>query len=570
VALKVLRLDLAHQEGIAERFFREARAASMVVHPNAISIYDFGEDDGIFYLAMELLYGKTLRQRLKQEPPIQPEHALDIFESMGGALAAAHRVGVVHRDLKPDNIFLAEFPGHGEVVKVLDFGLAKLLDRGAGDEGLVTDVNLRLGTPRYMAPEQALGLQPIDARCDVYALGLLLFEMLSGRAPFVGEDGMEVLAQRLRRDAPRLSQVAPQRGYGEALDQLLSDMLVRDRERRPADANEVVGRLKELRRSGQVYQPGAGGRLSDELPEMRSDVPLHMHGHGNIHGHGAPPMSSPGLAGPARGRRASLPGPVTPPGVSPGLGVPESAISFTRAQALPEDSLAADDFDKPTVVITNRDDYPMPSRPSQVTPVSPVMSAAPPLPPTVPPMVSPMGQMSPMPPMASMPSMPQPMPQPMAQPMHPLSQGFPAEYQHVDGGPTLASPQGAYGAQERRAQVLGLPRWVIVALVVIALGAPLVALVIRFLQNQDAPPAVEEVSRSPGTGGAPAGPGAIEEQRPPLNVTPVPQPELKAPDVKAPEGRPEGKPGKEPGRHRPAKKANGKGKPGGALPGAPF
>ncbi len=279
VAIKVLRVDLAHQEGVAERFKREARAASMIQHPNAITIFDFDQDGDILYLAMEFLSGETLRQRLRREPPMEIQEALDMFEAMAGALGAAHKVGVVHRDLKPDNIFLAKFDAVGQVVKVLDFGLAKLLDRAADNDGLVTEANLRLGTPRYMAPEQALGIQPIDSRCDVYALGLLLYEMLAQRAPFVGDDGMEVLAQRLRREAPRISTIVPAKNFGEQIDELLASMLKRDRDQRPQDANVVLQKLRDIRKANQVFRaeesappdagPAMGGRSHDGVRPVR-------------------------------------------------------------------------------------------------------------------------------------------------------------------------------------------------------------------------------------------------------------------------------------------------------------
>ncbi len=279
VAIKVLRVDLAHQEGVAERFKREARAASMIQHPNAITIFDFDQDGDILYLAMEFLSGETLRQRLRREPPMEIQEALDMFEAMAGALGAAHKVGVVHRDLKPDNIFLAKFDAVGQVVKVLDFGLAKLLDRAADNDGLVTEANLRLGTPRYMAPEQALGIQPIDSRCDVYALGLLLYEMLAQRAPFVGDDGMEVLAQRLRREAPRISTIVPAKNFSEQIDDLLASMLKRDRDQRPQDANVVLQKLRDIRKGNQVFRadesgppepsPGIGGRSHDGVRPVR-------------------------------------------------------------------------------------------------------------------------------------------------------------------------------------------------------------------------------------------------------------------------------------------------------------
>ncbi|MDW8282901.1 MAG: protein kinase [Myxococcales bacterium] len=453
VALKVLRLDLAHQDGIAERFTREARAASRIQHPNAITIYEFGEDDGILYLAMELLYGETLRQRLRREPRLEPEHALDIFEAMGGALAAAHRVGVVHRDLKPDNIFLAQFEGHGEVVKVLDFGLAKLLDRAADADGLLTDVNLRLGTPRYMAPEQALGLQPIDARCDVYALGLLLFEMLAGRAPFVGEDGMEVLAQRLRREAPRLSETAPERGYSPELDGLLSAMLQRDREHRPADANEVLTRLRELRKSGRIYLPR---EPMQPVPEGR--------------------MSGPNL--PGRPRWTAAPGgyPVSSLGPARGAGL------ASAAGLLAEPRGDLDEFDKPTVVI----------------PSSPEMTPSPPG----------ADDFTPVAPQAHLP------------PAH-----LPLPVQRA----TMTSAPGA----SVRGGMPPLSRRLVIALVAMALGAPVVALCIRWYQGrayraepmEPAPgqaagaPAPQEPARVAASASPP-----VAEPRPPMGREASPRP----------------------------------------------
>ena len=271
IAIKVLRVDLAGQEGVTERFKREAKAASLINHPNAITIFDFGEDEGILYLAMEYLAGETLRQRLRREPAFTVEQALDAFESMAGALGAAHKVGVVHRDLKPDNIFIAKFDAAGEVVKVLDFGLAKLLDPGtSAPEDQLTRPELRLGTPRYMAPEQALGIQPIDSRCDVYALGLLLFEMLAGRAPFTGEDGMEVLAQRLRKESPKLSSIAPNKNFSEQMDALMQRMLERDRNKRPIDANEVLIQVREIRKNNQVYRIDD---VEEEDPMTLNDQP---------------------------------------------------------------------------------------------------------------------------------------------------------------------------------------------------------------------------------------------------------------------------------------------------------
>ena len=337
-ALKVMRLDVSTRQAFLDRFNQEGEILATIRHPHIVDVTDRNQlPDGSPYLVMELLDGEDLSIYLARTGALSVPVALRICSQIGDALEAAHRVGVVHRDLKPDNIFLAKFDAVGEVVKVLDFGLAKLLDRAATGEEQLTDHNLRLGTPRYMAPEQALGIQPIDSRCDVYALGLLLFEMLAQRAPFVGDDGMEVLAQRLRREAPRLSQVAPQKNFGPQMDELLANMLKRDREQRPQDANVILGQVRDIRKNNQVYRPldelGDGlvaqeqpGRHSGGNPAVgRSSMPIGRTT-GNV-GRGGPPASNnswqSGQRGDGRGAR------------------PESMISLDQD----------DDLDKRTVVV---------------------------------------------------------------------------------------------------------------------------------------------------------------------------------------------------------------------------
>jgi serine/threonine protein kinase len=255
VAVKVLRPELAHHPGIPERFLREARAAALVQHPNAITVLEFGEDSGVLFLAMELLYGEPLIRRLRRGP-LDAAVALDLFEQVAAALAAAHDVGVIHRDLKPENIFLARFgSGDGrEVVKVLDFGLAKLLEPLG--EGPQTDANQRIGTPRYMAPEQAYGID-VDARCDVYALGLLLFEMLTGRPAFDDANEMAALSKRLRAPAPKLNR------FSGRLDELVQSMLRSDKNLRPSNAGAVLNVVRALRSDGKIY------RSDDSPPEIR-------------------------------------------------------------------------------------------------------------------------------------------------------------------------------------------------------------------------------------------------------------------------------------------------------------
>jgi serine/threonine protein kinase len=455
VAIKVLRVDLAGQEGVAERFKREARAAMLIQHPNAITIYDFDESDGLLYLAMELLSGETLRQRLRREPPLQVEQALDIFEAMAGALGVAHRVGVVHRDLKPDNIFLAKFDTVGEVVKVLDFGLAKLLDRAATGEEQLTDHNLRLGTPRYMAPEQALGIQPIDSRCDVYALGLLLFEMLAGRAPFTGEDGMEVLAQRLRKEAPKLSSVAPQKNFSEQMDDLLARMLMRDREKRPADANEVLTQVREVRKNAEVYRPNDGSETmvgpSEQMPR------------GN---------SRPSIVGRSTGPNAR-----SRPGTDPGQSRPATR-PVDAMMRLDQD----DDMDKRTVLVDQGYQGPEAAPPPGNNLDAPTSVGPPGAPPPVsapPPSLYGRSMVGSMPPQPSLhtsrpPSMP-------PQSMLGLSGGHPVLPVQDQGDPTANSVSASAAAGRTGGRGMKLAVALVVALAILA---PLAALLLKWMSSR--------------------------------------------------------------------------------------
>jgi serine/threonine protein kinase len=444
VAIKVLRVDLAGQDGVAERFKREARAASLIQHPNAITIFDYSEDDGLLYLVMEFLAGETLRQRLRRDPPMEVSQALDMFEAMAGALGAAHRVGVVHRDLKPDNIFLAKFDAVGEVVKVLDFGLAKLLEKAATGEEQLTDHNLRLGTPRYMAPEQALGIQPIDSRCDVYALGLLLYEMLAQRAPFIGDDGMEVLAQRLRREAPRLSQAAPQKNFSEQMDELVGSMLKKERALRPADANEVLAKLREIRKNNQVH------RFVDEPAETLVGAPEQQDPRA---GRNTPPP-----AGRVTGSGGRNPVGMSRPGTDP------QAARNSR----PADNMISldqdDDLDKRTVVVDpgmHAAEMAMAAgSPPPYSPASVPQAMAPPM--STPGMgMTPsgsapgFGRATPMPGASSSPSMPSG-----------------SEHPSASGTPSAAMAQPS--PQKKRTQLL-------IGLFVLALLAPLLAIAIKLI-----------------------------------------------------------------------------------------
>lgn len=202
VAIKVLRASLAADEKIVARFSREARAASRISHPHALSVTDFGEaEDGVVFLVMEFLSGNTLKEIIRQEGPMPLSRVVEIIRQVGAALAAAHEQGVVHRDLKSENIMLLG-TGGPDYAKVLDFGIAKIKEHdGDYDPGL-TAPDLVIGTPQYMSPEQCSQSRDIDSRSDIYSLGVIIYEMLVGHVPFTGASPTAIMMKHLQEPAP--------------------------------------------------------------------------------------------------------------------------------------------------------------------------------------------------------------------------------------------------------------------------------------------------------------------------------------------------------------------------------
>src|SRR3954469_5232866 len=182
--LKLIHREMASDATAVGRFEREMRVTAAIEHPHTVRVYDFGQIDGQPYLAMEYLAGRSLRQELDRSGPLPAERVASIGVQVAKALGAAHRVGVVHRDLKPDNVMLVDGYGERDFVKVLDFGIARSLDQAGA--GFRTKAGAIIGTPAYMSPEQASNV-PLDARSDLYSLGVVLYEMLAGTPPFVGE-----------------------------------------------------------------------------------------------------------------------------------------------------------------------------------------------------------------------------------------------------------------------------------------------------------------------------------------------------------------------------------------------
>jgi serine/threonine-protein kinase len=238
VAIKVLRPSLALDDDVVRRFSREAKAASRISHPHAVSVTDFGEsEDGVVFLVMEYLDGRSLKDVVKSEGPMQLDRVGEIVRQVAGALDAAHEQGVVHRDLKSDNIMLSKVTG-GEWAKVLDFGIAKIQQSDSHDDD-ITAANLVIGTPQYMSPEQCSHSGPIDARSDVYSLGIIVYEMLAGHVPFSGESPTVIMMKQVQDTPPAILDARPD--LPVAVSALISKALAK----RPADRQQSAGELSK-------------------------------------------------------------------------------------------------------------------------------------------------------------------------------------------------------------------------------------------------------------------------------------------------------------------------------------
>jgi predicted Ser/Thr protein kinase len=257
VAIKVLRPELSPTADGRERFRREARTAAQLTHPNVVPLLAFGEAEGLLYLVMGYVRGEPLSARLRREGRIEPGDARRVVADVAEALDYAHRKGVVHRDVKPDNILVEDETGRALLT---DFGVAK--DWSAGRP--MTATGIVIGTPQYMSPEQASGQEAIDGRSDLYALGLVAYAMLAGRPPFEGGTTQDVLLRRLREEAPPVREAAP--GVPEDLSQAVARCLRRDPGARWADARSL--------REAVLPSGLEGERLPEPLDTLDGIVPL--------------------------------------------------------------------------------------------------------------------------------------------------------------------------------------------------------------------------------------------------------------------------------------------------------
>jgi serine/threonine protein kinase len=266
-----LPAEFTHDRERVRRFEQEARSASALNHPNIITVYDIGEIEGRRYIVEKFVDGETLRQRMTSAPQqrMKPSEAIETAAQIAAALAAAHEVGITRRDIKPENV-MARRDG---LVKVLDFGLAKLTEERAGERASgrvgcgrageedrslshsptrplpLTSVGVVMGTPRYMSPEQARG-EKVDARTDIFSLGVMLYEMIAGRAPFVGATTSEMIAAILRDSPPPLTSHAP--AAPPELERIVGKALRKDREERYQVVKDLWLDLKSLKQELEI------------------------------------------------------------------------------------------------------------------------------------------------------------------------------------------------------------------------------------------------------------------------------------------------------------------------------
>src|SRR5262245_55868893 len=254
VAIKILHRSLAGDPAFVDRFRREARAAAGLAHPNIVAVYDWGAVDGVYYMVMEYVRGASVRHLLNERGRLEPSQVVDILRQTLLALGHAHHEGFVHRDMKPENLLVTR----DGVVKVADFGLAR-----AYADGRVTQAGAVTGTVQYLAPEQIRG-EPADPRSDLYSLGIVAYELLTGKLPFTGETAMAVAYKHLSDRVPAPSSVVPD--LPAELDGFVAAATDRDRELRPESADVMRMDLDAI--AHQLPPARALAALVDEIPPI--------------------------------------------------------------------------------------------------------------------------------------------------------------------------------------------------------------------------------------------------------------------------------------------------------------
>ncbi len=324
VALKTLHKHLSHDPAIKARFDREAGTVAALEHPNTIQVYDFGEmEDGTLYLVMEFVQGRSVADILEKDGPMPPERVENILRQVCGSLAEAHGHGIVHRDLKPDNVVLCERAGTKDWVEVLDFGIAKRSSEHDPNEAKLTQQGMVLGTPPYMSPEQFTG-QPVDLRSDIYALGVMTYEMLVGKYPFEANTAWEWASKHMT-EAPRpIETQALGAHVPERMRHAITRALAKNKDERYATVKEFYEAFSGTGLPNQTAvmnqaasHPGAepNGAGAAGGGRARTEMGAPVMGGGPPAGGMTPPYGGAGM-GPGMGT-AGPPGPGSAPAVVP-------------------------------------------------------------------------------------------------------------------------------------------------------------------------------------------------------------------------------------------------------------
>jgi serine/threonine protein kinase len=315
VAVKILHPRYLSRPDLVSRFRREARAMSHLSHPNTARVFLYGQlDDGACYFVMEYLAGKNLAQTVRAEGPMDVTRAVNIMVQVCGALEEAHKQGIVHRDLKPENVFLTTQGGISDYPKVLDFGLAKVTEREMRPGSLIlTQEGMVFGTPEFMSPEQARG-EKLDGRSDIYSLGIIMYELLTGKLPFDANQPMEFIQKHIKEPPLPLSKRAPNREWPPGLWEVLEKSLAKKVDQRFATANEFAGALKNV--ISPTSQPPAPSNVSQPVslsptPMQASPTPVQA-----PTAQGGTPMAAPMQQAAPMHQAAPVPT-APPPGLAP-------------------------------------------------------------------------------------------------------------------------------------------------------------------------------------------------------------------------------------------------------------
>lgn len=274
IAVKILHGNAADSDEIKQRFQREARVISMLTHPNIVRVFIFGRtDQDLLYMAMEFVEGRSLREHLQHEM-VDELTAIKILKQCCSAVAEAHDLGIVHRDLKPDNILLTRFRGEPNFVKVLDFGIAKITDTKSQQQQL-TQAGIVYGTPEYLSPEQAQA-HPLDPRTDIYSMGVILYELMTGRVPFQSNSAVQVLTMHVFNEPEAAESVAPNR-VKPTMASIIRKAMAKDKDKRFSTAMEFYQALEAREREvlhEQQMQSSAnqipGGELTGMFGAVRA------------------------------------------------------------------------------------------------------------------------------------------------------------------------------------------------------------------------------------------------------------------------------------------------------------